>query len=165
MLSDANPVPETTPEPTPEAGPATQVLGRSRQHWLVLAAALFGILGLVVLAVALEPDGRGVGTHEQLGLKPCMTMEMWGVPCPGCGVTTSVTMAVQGDLLGSFVNQPFGFVVFLLGLGFIGWALIGQLRGRDLWADLGVMNTVPWLKVLGTLAGAAWLYKCWRLMG
>ena len=127
----------------------------------MLAAAGLAVVGLGVMRFALVADARGVGTHEQLGMRPCMSMDQWNVPCPGCGVTTSVTMATQGDMLGAISNQPFGFVVWLLALGYIGWAVIGHLRGRDLWADLNAWRFVPWLWSVGTVAGVSWVYKIW----
>ncbi|MEM7306807.1 MAG: DUF2752 domain-containing protein [Planctomycetota bacterium] len=144
-------------------GPQEPVLwaGRSREHWLILLLAAIAALGLVVMGVVLRPDARGVGTHEQLGMKPCMTMELWDLPCPGCGVTTSVTMATQGRFLDSLHNQPFGFVVWLCGLGFIGWAIVGHVRGRDLWARFQMWRSGPWLWTLGSIAMCAWVYKFW----
>ncbi len=40
-----------------------------------LLLALLALLGL-----ALEPDPRGHGTHERLGLQPCLPMERWALP-------------------------------------------------------------------------------------
>ena len=47
---------------------------------LVLPTGL--ILGL---AVWLEPEASGVGTHQQLGLDGCAILSVWGIPCPMCG--------------------------------------------------------------------------------
>ncbi len=156
-------VPDTS---TPAAAsPSAERPGRSREHWFLLAAAALTVLGLVVMGLLLTPDARGVGTHKQLGLRPCMTMEYWNFPCPGCGVTTSVTLATQGEFLQSFKNQPFGFLVFLTMLGFVGWVAVGQVRGRDLWRDLQSRRWGKALVVLAFVCALSWLYKIWLIHG
>ncbi len=44
---------------------------------------------VVVLGVArwLEPDAKGYGTHQQLGLPPCSSILLFGSKCPACGMT------------------------------------------------------------------------------
>ena len=72
---------------------------RTREHlWLVvLVWAIPLVLG--TMALVLEPDARGHGTHEQLGLPACHARDWLGVPCPGCGVTTAVVYLGQGHPL------------------------------------------------------------------
>ena len=156
----SSPVQDAAPEPS-RADAAAPAARRSREHALVLALAAVALLGLIVLGSVLEPDPRGVGTHEQLGMRACMTMDLWNVPCPGCGVTTSVTLASRGRFRDAFANQPFGLATFLIAVLFIGWAAVGHLRGRDLWRDLNAWNGRPWLVVLGVLAAVSWAYKLW----
>lgn len=132
---------------------------RSREHGLVLLLALAAPLALLALGRLLEPDARGWGTHEQLGFRPCYPMAHWNVPCPGCGVTTAVALAVHGAPLASLRVQPFGLVTLAAaGLAAL-WAVRGHARGRDLFAEL---PRLPWKRlgaVLGALAACAWLYK------
>jgi len=116
---------------------------------------------LAVFAWFVRPDPRGFGTHEALGFPPCMPMKLWDLPCPGCGVTTSVALATHGELLASFVNQPFGFAVALLMAIAAVWAPLAHLRGRDLWGDV---CRLAWGRV--GAAGAAlvigaWVWKIW----
>jgi hypothetical protein len=144
-------------EPRIQAGAAPR--GRTREHWLVLAASLAGALGLAVLGLVLQPDARGVGTHEQLGLPPCMTMELWNLPCPGCGVTTSLALASRGRFGASLANQPFGLAVWLGGVAFVLWCWVQHLRGRDLWARLQTANAARFLWIAAGIAGASWIYK------
>ena len=132
---------------------------RSTEHWIVLGAAAIGIVGLILIGLFLEPDERGYGTHERFGLKPCYPLAVWNFPCPGCGVTTSVARAAHGDLVGSFVTQPFGFFVAMLAVVFIAWAFVGQLRGRDLWIDLQTRDWFRWVVVSVTVMAFAWVYK------
>jgi hypothetical protein len=132
---------------------------RTLEHWVLLAGALSGVLGIALLGVLVDPDPRGFGTHEKLGLAPCRTIEWWNIPCPGCGVTTSVTQIAHGDFLGAFVTQPFGWVVVGGALVAALWALLGVARGRDLYRDLKSRD----LKLAGVLAACAmvvsWIYK------
>ncbi len=146
--------------PATEAAPA-----RSKEHWVVLGLAWLALAVALAAGFVLEPDPRGWGTHEQLGMGPCLPMELWNVPCPGCGVTTAVALALHGDPGGSLRTQPFGLVV-LLGLGaFTAWASAAGLRRRDLWRELHAWN---W-RVLGTalvvVALLAWIYKLAAVRG
>jgi hypothetical protein len=131
----------------------------------VLATSLAVALGLAVAGLVLTPDGRGVGTHEQLGLPPCATMALWGIPCPGCGVTTSVALASHGCLLASLANQPFGFAVWLAAVAFVAWSWVQHLRGRDLWVAVQAWNAGRWIAAAFVLAGGAWVYKLVRVLG
>ena len=64
-----------------------------------IALFALGLLGLVLLVVArsLEPDPRGFGTHEQLGLSPCYLHRRVGLLCPSCGMTTAWTHTLRGE--------------------------------------------------------------------
>ena len=84
-------------------------------HFRALNILLFiGATIVLVTAVLLEPDPNGVGTHQQLGLPPCVFLSLLGIPCPLCGMTTSFALMADGDLVGAFQNQPFAAVLFLL---------------------------------------------------
>ena len=77
----------------------------------LLAALVFGCAaGVLGIAMWLRPDQSGLGTHQQLGRPPCSLVVMTGYPCPTCGMTTSVSHAVRGELLSSFHAQPAGLV-------------------------------------------------------
>lgn len=137
---------------------AAQLHG-SREHHLVLVACLAAPVALFVLGLALRPDPRGWGTHEQLGFRPCYPMSRWNLPCPGCGVTTSVALVARGEILAALRTQPLGPLVVLAALAGAGWALHGHWRARAL---AGELARLPW-GVLARIAGAltllAWLYK------
>jgi hypothetical protein len=60
--------------------------------WSLLLLAGFGV------AFWLEPDPRGFGTHQKLGLPPCLFQLLFGIPCPNCGMTTSFAYFIRGDL-------------------------------------------------------------------
>ena len=132
---------------------------RSLEHWLLLSVAIAGVAALVVLGFLVEPDPRGFGTHEKLGLPPCRTIQWWGIPCPGCGVTTSVALVAHGRPLDAFLVQPFGLVSVAGVVVIAAWALAGVVRGRDLGEDLRARNlrAAGWTVAAAMLA--AWIYK------
>jgi hypothetical protein len=69
------------------------------------------------LAVLLPPRG--------VGLSLCW-MRRAGVPCPGCGLTRSLSCAVRGSFLESWHFHPFGLLI--LGL-FLAVAAASLVRG------------------------------------
>ncbi len=138
---------------------AAVALRRSPEHWFFLALGLALPLGLAVAGVFLDPDPRGFGTHEQLGLWPCRSMALLRIPCPGCGVTTSVALAVRGRLLDSLATQPFGTLFVLLSLAFSAWSIGGHLQRRDLYAALRAKRLTPWWIALTAALGSSWIYK------
>jgi hypothetical protein len=98
------------------------VLGRSYPQSLLPERLFWGLIMLgcwtclVLAAFVLDPDPRGMGTHEQLGLPECGFVTMFDGPCPSCGFTTTFTLAAHLRPVDAFVNQPFGFLMFLLAL-------------------------------------------------
>jgi fumarate reductase subunit D len=74
-------------------------------------------------------------------------------------VTTTVTLAAHGRLGAAFVNQPFGFLVFLAIPAFALWAVATHLRGGDLGERLRTAPLGRW--IVGGLAVmlAAWVYR------
>ncbi len=132
---------------------------RSPGHWILLGLAGAAIVVFLVLGLLVTPAEEGYGTHEKLGLPPCTSMELLGVPCPGCGVTTSVSLASRGRLVESFRTQPLGLVVALLGVLSIPWALWGHFTGRDLYAEFLRLVNVPVIVVFALVVLGAWAYK------
>lgn len=132
---------------------------RSFEHWIVLAGTFLGLALFFALACFVTPDPRGYGTHEKLGLPPCAMMKWLHVPCPGCGVTTSVALAAHARFLDAARTQPFGLVVALaIPLTAI-WALAGHFRGRDLYRDLNAVRLGPWVWWLAGALALSWAYK------
>jgi hypothetical protein len=75
-----------------------------------------GLVSGAVLIVArlLRPATRGVGTHEQLDLPPCIFLRLTGIPCPSCGLTTSFAHAARLHFYDALIAQPFGLILFCL---------------------------------------------------
>jgi hypothetical protein len=138
--------------------------GRGLAHALLLCLLLAGPLLLVPCALLLEPDARGYGTHEQLGLAPCGALERWGLPCPGCGVTTAVALAARGRLLAALAVQPLGLALVLALPLWALWALAQHLRGRDLSHELAALRARRWALLSGILVGLSWAYRLLRTL-
>lgn len=127
-----------------------------RLFWAVTALGCAVVLGL---AMWLEADRRGVGTHEQLGLPPCGFVEMFDIPCPSCGFTTTYTLAAHGRFIDAAVNQPFGLFLFVLTALAVPAGVIAAARNVSL---LDATVRWPWNRImLGLLVGwlACWGYK------
>ena len=130
------------------------------------AAALgLGCAGALVLAVWLTPDPRGVGTHTQLGLPPCGSMLIWGIPCPTCGMTTAYAHAVRGHWWAAVRTQPAGWLAALATAAIGGVSFVTVVTGRHWRVN---WYRVPPGRVAATVIAVvllAWLYRiavtCW----
>src|SRR5438270_12571671 len=74
----------------------------------------FGVwLAITGFGAYLHPDPSGHGTHTQLGLPPCPSVLLFNRPCPGCGLTTSFTAFIHGDLASAFHAHPLGPLLYV----------------------------------------------------
>jgi hypothetical protein len=118
------------------------------------------MLAILVVAMVLEPDLQGSGTHRQLGLAACSLMATTGLPCPTCGMTTSFAWFSHGRWISSLVVQPFGFVLALI-CAMTFWAgLYVAVTGRPTHRLLRLIPIRWWLVPLVTMFVLAW---AWRL--
>ncbi len=72
--------------------------------------------GLAALAVAFEAP-------------LCPTASLFGVPCPGCGLTRATLRLLQGDLSGALRLHPLVMVLAPLFAGALGLALVQFVAG------------------------------------
>jgi len=103
----------------------------------VLGRTLCGLAGLVFLAVLvtatrIDPDPRGYGTHEQLGLSPCGFHLVFNIPCPSCGATTSFAHFVRGQWRSAMTTNAGAFALAFVSLLAAPWLLASAVGGR-LW--------------------------------
>jgi hypothetical protein len=126
---------------------------------LVAAAIACGCLAVFAAALAIHPDRAGVSSHRQLGLASCQLLLRTGVPCPTCGMTTSVAWFARGQILVSLYVQPMGFVVAVLVAMTFWGALYVAVTGRPAHR---LLRFVPSRYYLGPLFGLivlAWMWK------
>jgi hypothetical protein len=121
-----------TPAPPLDSFPRRSVpgcpLGRSGR-WL-LGLWTLGLIAGFVLAASLEPDPRGYGTHQRLGLPPCSFQILFGLKCPSCGSTTSFAHFVRGEWFASIRSNPGAFVLALLSACMVPWGAYSVWIGR-----------------------------------
>jgi hypothetical protein len=141
------------------AVPAEPLATRSPAHWILVALAPACLVVLVVLGTLVTPSASGHGTHTQLGLPPCLSMEWLGMPCPGCGVTTATALAAHGRLVDAFRNQPLGLVAAALLALYPLWAIVQLARGRDLAEAVKRIDPRLWVPTTIVLILGSWVYK------
>ena len=135
---------------------------------VALALVAVGWGALFVIAACLKPDPRGMGTHQQLGLPPCTFYEITGIPCPSCGMTTSFSHFVHGNLAGSLGANPVGTLLAAAGVLWVPWLLLSAIWGRrfgvrsyEIWLARGIVLLVVLLTVNWSIQ-LAWI--CWSRM-
>lgn len=93
----------------------------------VTAAALAAVL---CVAAVLEPDARGLGTHRQLGLPPCTLVYWFGLRCPSCGMTTSWSHMVRGQVGRAVAANVGGALLCLTAMVLVPWLAASAVVGR-----------------------------------
>lgn len=133
------------------------VFSRSDQITYALLACLAAFT--LIVARKLTPSVAGYGTHEQLGLPPCLFFKLTGVPCPNCGLTTSFAHSARLHFFQALIAQPFGLVVFSLTVASIPLFMFLTWR-RISWSEVirakGIDRLIYLLIVFYLLS---WIYK------
>jgi hypothetical protein len=129
---------------------------------LTLIGLAMAALGLARL---LQPSPRGFGTHEQLGLPPCFFLKLTGLPCPSCGLTTSLAHAARFHFFEAFITQPFGLLAFFIAVLLIP-LLCYLLYRRVPWQRfIGARGANVAMYTLIALYLLAWAYKIAAMRG
>ncbi len=100
---------------------------------VILVACSSILLGAFVLAPSTS-GGHPIAVGRIALPEICIFQNLTGLPCPGCGMTRSITSAVRGDIAGSLSHHRLGLLTmiyilsqFLLSLGVV---FISRLRDR-----------------------------------
>jgi hypothetical protein len=96
----------------------------------VLALLAVGLSVLLAIAAVLHPDPHHFGTHRQLGLPPCTFYDLFGVPCPTCGMTTAWAYALHGEIFQSLQANTGGALLAMLAIVAAPVLLVTAIRGR-----------------------------------
>ena len=123
-----------------------------------LAAGLVS-LALLGVAAALEPAADGYGTHQQLGLPPCTSIVLFDAPCPACGMTTSWSRLLRGQLMGACDANLGGALLAIIALAYIPASCYFFFTGaatRREWFSLALACA---LVIAMLLATAQWLLR------
>jgi Protein of unknown function (DUF2752) len=161
MQADPTGQPTNDPSETDRPGadslsptPAT-VRAERRWHWIVLAGACLFVAAGAIVDVA--PEGAiGVASAPAITLPVvCPSRRLFGVECPGCGMTRSVTHLLHGRLSASLITHRLGWLVFaaiVFQIPYRTWRLTGRMSRLDgprvaeclLWGFF-VLLVVNWL--------------------
>ena len=119
------------------------------------------VLATFTLTIArfLSPSAKGYGTHQQLGLPPCIFFNLTGIPCPSCGLTTSFAHAARLHFYQAFLTQPFGLIAFCLTVSCLpvfAHLIHRQISWREAIQSRGVRTLFYLLLVFYLLS---WFYK------
>lgn len=128
----------------------------SRVGWFVLFAVPLAVL---ITAACLTPSPAGHGTHTQLGLPPCGFLVVTGMPCPGCGLTTSFAHMVRLEVVDAARANPFGVPLFLVSFFTIPVAAVGFLRGWPVLETLDRFRAERVAIMLSVCSVIVWLVK------
>ncbi len=143
--------PPTSPPPQREPG----TLGPRLLGGIVAAVAAAPL----AVGASLTPAAEGHGTHTRLGLPSCSWVVAFDAPCPTCGMTTAVTHAANGDLIGSFLVQPAGAIFSLVAAVALWCGLHGAITGAEtVRQSTKIFRGRTWWLIGGILL-AAWAYK------
>ena len=125
-----------------------------------LAACIaLSCLTVLVIASLLPPSRRGFSTHTQLGLQPCQFLSRTGLPCAGCGMTTSFAWFARGNIVASFYVQPMGTVLATLaGMAFWGGGYVA-ITGRPAYRILWLVPSRYYVMPLLYFGALAWAWK------
>lgn len=136
----------------------------------LLVAIVLGLAAVFTVAYWLNPyeaDGsaKRIATHQQLGLPPCTFVDVTGIPCPACGMTTSFALLVRGDIFSSLRANWVGTLLASFCVLVIPWAIGSIVRGQPLFVRslekvfLGVIITLLGLMMLrwGIVVLLTWL--------
>ncbi|MCA9038914.1 MAG: DUF2752 domain-containing protein [Planctomycetaceae bacterium] len=131
--------------------------------WGQLLLAVWSLLLILgfALAMYLTPNPNGSGTHQQLGLPPCTMKVVMGIPCPSCGMTTSFSNFVRGNMIAALSANPAGVLLATLSLLCIPWCWVSIAR-RRLWKIAQPDRAVLFLLVL--ICSSSMLQWVFRLL-
>ncbi len=75
---------------------------------------------------------------------PCMTKQMIGMDCPGCGIQRSISLLLQGDIISSFLMYPALIPIIFL-LGFLIFDMFVNVKYSEqlkLWGTIIAVGTI-----------------------
>lgn len=153
--------PEFCPNRKPRAGHADDSFRYdtprgNRTVWLGLAG---GGAGVLITARLLTPDPSGFGTHTQLGLPACFFLQLTGLPCPACGLTTCFSLLAHGAWREGFACHPVGALDFLLLCAAIPACVYAAVRGMAVLQTLTRMRATWCCAALSCALLAQWLVR------
>jgi len=127
-----------------------------RLIWLGIVA---GSIAVLAVALAIEPDVRGYGTHTQLGLPPCGFLLLTGSPCPGCGLTTAFAHGIRGHWSMAASANPLGLALFFVVSACIPLGLAAALRRWSIGEVVDRFGLNRWALAVAGCAIVVWAVR------
>jgi hypothetical protein len=127
-----------------------------RLIWLGIVA---GSIAVLAVALAIEPDVRGHGTHTQLGLPPCGFLLLTGSPCPGCGLTTAFAHGIRGQWSMAASANPLGLALFFVVSACIPLGLAAALRSWSIGEVVDRFGLNRWALAVAGCAIVVWVVR------
>lgn len=123
-----------------------------RQDTIVLS--LVYLLGIVWIIL---------NEYFNLSITLCPTKVIWGIPCPGCGMTRAVKLCFEGDLWAAVRMNPNIILVWII-LPIAPLILITQLKtGKDCIARINAfLDKKVYLVIILIAEGSIWIYNIVR---
>jgi len=126
---------------------------------VLLAAWGVFLLSGFLLSASLDPDPRGYGTHQRLGLPPCSFQILFGINCPSCGSTTCFAHFVRGQWVSAVQSNSAAFILALVCAAMIPWSWYSVWNGR-LWHVASPATSLMWLLIgLCSLSLGQWIVR------
>ena len=119
--------------------------------FILILVYLFGIVWIVL------------NKCLNLSITLCPTKILWGIPCPGCGITRAVKLCFEGDLLAAVRMNPNIIHVWIV-LPIAPLILITQLKTRkDYIARINAfLDKKVYLVIILIAEGSIWIYNIVR---
>jgi len=135
--------------------------GLSVGRWgrALLIAWSLAVLGGFVVAYRLEPDPRGFGTHQRLGLPPCTIRAVFGIPCPSCGMTTSFANMTKGRWQAAAEANVAGLILSFICAALVPWCWLSAFYGRLCWIRRPAKMAAVILVVVCGVATVEWMMR------
>ncbi|MEM6955599.1 MAG: DUF2752 domain-containing protein [Myxococcota bacterium] len=133
----------------------------SRIVWFFLWAIP---LAIVITATTITPAAEGHGTHTQLGLPPCGFLQATGIPCPGCGLTTSFAHMVRFQFTGASMANAFGVALFLVSVFAIPVGIYAMVRGLPVFETLERLQFEKIVVMLAVCSTLVWVIRVGNIL-
>ena len=146
--------------PRMDRGAAVRLAWYVRTFLASLVVALSTIFGVAASLHPYAEDGtaKTMETHTQLGLPKCNMVQLTGKPCPACGMTTSFSLLVHGDVWSSMKANWVGTLLAAFCLCLIPWAAVGAARGCYLFIRSAELLTTIFVCLLLVLMLGRWAF-------
>lgn len=119
--------------------------------FILILVYLFGIVWIVL------------NKCLNLSITLCPTKILWGIPCPGCGITRAIKLCFEGDLWAAVRMNPNIILVWIV-LPIAPLILITQLKTRkDYIARINAfLDKKVYLVIILIAEGSIWIYNIVR---